>query len=348
MSLELRRRLMVQAEPKDIIIDARKGGVSGDAANDAALMEVIYAQGWSKSPKYMTKREAEAVTIIGSAFSNNTEITNLNVLEYFINATGSISFDGCTSLSAVTIPENTTSLSNYGLRNTLVEYLYIPKKTSINPASAFSGASHLAYIEVDGNHPTYHSYKGLLYTTSSQTCNVCPAAFKGDIEIKEGTKIINRIISLNRTGITSIYVPDGVETIAASAFNFSNWGMNEPQGTLRIPSSVTSLGKYFARGSGFTKVEYYSSVTIPTSAFLSCGLLKTFVIYNTEKVVDLELVPYGNNGNINYTTNHPFREVKLDAIYVPDGLYEDYINSEAWKTGFNLTLIMKKLSEYTE
>lgn len=44
MSLELRRRLMA-TEPTDIIIDARKGGVSGDKANDAELMEVIYAQG---------------------------------------------------------------------------------------------------------------------------------------------------------------------------------------------------------------------------------------------------------------------------------------------------------------
>lgn len=342
MSLELRRRSMMGLMPADIIINRAWSD------NDAALMDVIHAKGWSRSSKYMTKSEAEAVTSVRNAFANKTLITDLTVLTYFIKATGEISFDNCTNLLEVIIPENTTSLSDFCLRNTFVEYLYIPKKiNSINVTSAFIGASHLAYIDVDGDNPTYHSYKGLLYTTSSQACNVCPNAFKGDIEIKEGTKIINRIIVLNKTGITSIYVPDGVETIVASAFNFSNWGINEPQGTLRIPSSVTSLGKSFARGSGFTNVEYYSSVTIPQWAFLSCALLKTFVIYNTEKVVDLELVPYEQNGTINYTTNHPFRYVKLDAIYVPDELYEDYINSEAWKKGLNLTRLMKKLSEYT-
>ena len=60
----------------EIIIDARKGGVSGDAANDAALMEVIYEQGWSKSPLYMTKREAKDVSYVGEVFRGNTTLRN--------------------------------------------------------------------------------------------------------------------------------------------------------------------------------------------------------------------------------------------------------------------------------
>lgn len=110
MSLELRRRLMGNAEPKDIIIDARKGGVSGDAANDTALMEVIYAKGWSKSPLYMTQREAEKVTDMGIAFKSNTAITDFSAFEYFTSVTklGTNAFYGCSSLKSITLPNTLT------------------------------------------------------------------------------------------------------------------------------------------------------------------------------------------------------------------------------------------------
>jgi hypothetical protein len=105
---------MVQAEPKDIIIDARKGGVSGDAANDAALMEVIYAQKWSKSPKYMTKREAEAVTDIGTVFRGNKGIKNFEALGYFTKITSipDNAFNQCSNLSKINIPSQVTYLGS--------------------------------------------------------------------------------------------------------------------------------------------------------------------------------------------------------------------------------------------
>lgn len=336
--IDLRRRYLLGLMPTDIIINRKWGD------NDAALMDVIYAKGWSKSENYMTKREAETVTTIGSAFAANTVITDLSVLQYFSNAKGSISFKNCTSLTKVTIPEGITSLANDCLYATLVEKIYIPKnvKSMATTTTVFYGANRLNYIEVDNNNTTYHSYKGLLYITASATCAYKPIAFKGDIEIKEGTKIINRIIPINTTGVTSIYVPDGVESIARNAFNFSNWGVKENMGTLRIPSSVNSLGSSFARGSGFERVDYYSKVTIPQVAFLSCLSLNTLVIYNTEKMVELELIPFSDG---NYSTNHPFREcAALATIYVPDALLEEYKNSEMWQKGINLTTKMKPLS----
>ena len=42
--LDIRRRMMMDLIPQDIIIDARNGD-----ANAVSLMEVIYEDGWSRS-----------------------------------------------------------------------------------------------------------------------------------------------------------------------------------------------------------------------------------------------------------------------------------------------------------
>lgn len=58
-------------------------------STNAPLMDVVYAQGWSASPDYMTFDEAAAVTTFGttSVFKGNTEITNGEDFQHFTGLT---------------------------------------------------------------------------------------------------------------------------------------------------------------------------------------------------------------------------------------------------------------------
>ena len=230
MSLELRRRLMVQAEPKDIIIDARKGGVSGDAANDAALMDVIYAQKWSKSPNYMTKREAEKVTDIGTAFRWNTNITNFDALKYFTSLTsiGSNAFNGCSNITLTSLPENITSIG----------------------ANAFSGCTKLA-----------------LTSLPSDITNIGDSAFKScsNITLTSLPSGITRIYATTFNGCIKLALtslPENITSIGSYAFGgCSNITLTS------LPENVTSIGHSTFNGcTKITDIKILNTSQMITSA----------------------------------------------------------------------------------
>lgn len=153
MSLELRRRLMAtDVVPSDAIIIAKRSD------NETAIMEVVSAQGWSKSPKYMTKREAEAVKTIGDAFKGNTLITDLSILKYFTNqAFTTISqsaFQGCTSLGMIQFPEQVTRIGGMAsaagtfYNCTSLSEVILPPNLSLLQGRAFAGCSSLKSVQL--------------------------------------------------------------------------------------------------------------------------------------------------------------------------------------------------------
>lgn len=83
----------------------------------SAVFNVFRAQGWiPQGATYMTKAQAAAVTDIGLAFKDNTDITDATFLRWFTGLTGLTSyknmawlgFVGCTNLERIVIPCNVT------------------------------------------------------------------------------------------------------------------------------------------------------------------------------------------------------------------------------------------------
>ena len=251
----------------EIIIDARKGGVSGDATNDAALMSVIYAQKWSKKPDRMTKKEAEAVTNIGTLFKQNTSIVNFDAFQYFTSVTAleTDSFYKCESLRSIILPESITDLGDhtfsgcYALSN-----VNIPHKVTSLPNQNFYSCSSLQHIELPNGLTT------IGYSAFSNSGLV-------SIHLPKSVSSLNNNIFSGCRNLTSITTEEGgtytavdnniiVEktmTLFISATNY-------------IPEGVKVIGQNCFAGRGFETVDIIPTVTgIEGNAFLGCTNLKT-------------------------------------------------------------------------
>ena len=147
------------------------------SASNPEVLAVCYAQGWCADANFMTKREAEAVTDIGTAFQSNTSITHFEELQYFSRLTSLVAnaFSGCTALSSLVLPTSVTRLgskcfvncpfeeldlshitglgSQYTFNNCGIKYPWFPSLTrhgtAAGPSSAFYNCRHLVGVRLD-------------------------------------------------------------------------------------------------------------------------------------------------------------------------------------------------------
>ena len=98
------------------------GGGSADeiimaSTSNPEVMAICYAQGWSAHADYMTKREAEAVTSIGTAFQSSS-IGDFHEFQYFTSVTsiGTSAFRNST-ITGITFPSSIKSIGVTAFNN---------------------------------------------------------------------------------------------------------------------------------------------------------------------------------------------------------------------------------------
>lgn len=186
MSLELaRRRMMMAMEsiPSDAIIVAKRSD------NEAALMEVIYAQGWSQSPEYMTKSEAEQVKVIPSGcFQTNLGITDFSAFQFFgVSQIGDYAFRYCTNLITIYFPPTLTKMES---SSSTGRFAYCSSLRNVN----------IEQIELMENGNEFRNTALEIVTLNDNLPSVPPSCF------------------YNCNNIDSIIIPNSVKTIGGSAF----------------------------------------------------------------------------------------------------------------------------------
>lgn len=142
------------------------------------------------------------ILITGGAFENCTSLTSLalpNSLEKF----GGNAFKGCTGLTGeLVIPDSVREIKNWAFMNcTFISSVSIGKNVESISASAFENCKSLKNVTFRGD-----------------TKNIGSNAFRA-------------------TSLTSLTLPDGLETIGADAF----YGIATLSGMLVIPESVTKI-----------------------------------------------------------------------------------------------------------
>jgi len=183
---------------------------------------------------------AYSVTSIGhSAFNGCTSLTSITIPNS-VTSIGHSAFNGCTSLTSITIPNSVTSIREATFCGCIsLTSITIPNSVTSIGSNAFSGCTSLTSVTI-GNSVT----------------SIGEFAFSGC------------------TSLTSITIPNSVTSIERQAFS----GCTSLT-FVTIPNSVTSIGGYAFYGCGLTSVTIPKSVTsIIETTFCDCTNLTSIVV----------------------------------------------------------------------
>ena len=168
-------------------------------------------------------------------------------------------FDGCTSLTSITIPDSVTSIGWWAFFHcgNLTSITIGNGVTSIG-GSAFNGCTSLTSITIPDGVTSIGD--GAFRDCASLTSITIPDSVTG----------IGDRTFYNCTSLTSITIPDSVTSIGESAFNFCTSLTN-----ITIPDGVTSIGNLaFDRCTSLTSITIGNGVTsIGNYAFYNCASL---------------------------------------------------------------------------
>ena len=233
---------------------------------------------------------------------------------------GNQAFDGCSSLTSLTLPSSVTSIGSSAFSGCSgLTSLTLPSSVTSIEWSAFSGCSGLTSL-----------------TLPSSVTSIGGSAFSGcsgltSLTLPSSVTSIGESAFSGCSGLTSLTLPSSVTSIGSSAFSGCS-GLT----SLTLPSSVTEIGWYAFRGcsslaslslpSSVTEIGWYAfygcsgltSLTLPSSvssigsfAFSGCsGLTSIYVSWESPLSIDASTFKDANTEKC--------------ILYVPNGTYDDY------------------------
>ena len=164
-------------------------------------------------------------------------------------------FQNWKALASLTLEEGIETIGQEAFNGDGVTEVTIPASVTSMGFSPFKNCRSLAAYNVAEGSETFAAYDGALYTYGYETLLYGPMGKQGALTVKEGCRVVCDNAFDACTGITSLTLPEGLETIGSAAFQSTS--ITE----VGIPSTVTSLGNYSFAYTGLTSVELPSSVT---------------------------------------------------------------------------------------
>ena len=194
---------------------------------------------------FYTTTNGETIRPYYFDYLTNTYEDGVGMLAFDGNKVTSIgisAFEGCTSLTSITIPDSVTSIGSYAFENcTSLMSITIPESVTSIGYRAFEGCTSLTSV-----------------TIPDSVTSIVAGAFEGctsltSITIPDSVTSIGGYAFRDCTSLTSITIPDSVTSIGDNAFEGCTSLMS-----ITIPNSVTSIGRY-----AFYNCRSLTSITIP-------------------------------------------------------------------------------------
>ena len=233
---------------------------------------------------------------------------------------GNQAFDGCSSLTSLTLPSSVTSIGSSAFSGCSgLTSLTLPSSVTSIEWSAFSGCSGLTSLTLPSSVTSiggsaFSGCSGLTsLTLPSSVTSIEWSAFSGcsgltSLTLPSSVTKIGWYAFSGCSGLTNLSLPSSVTEIGWYAFDGCS-GLT----SLTLPSSVSSIGSFAFYGcSGLTSLTLPSSVSsIGESAFSGCsGLSSIYVNWESPLSIDASTFEDANTGKC--------------ILYVPKGTYDDY------------------------
>lgn len=222
--------------------------------------------------------------------SLNETLTQLDLSEAVFTALPGRAFDSKSTLTAITLPNNLTSIS-YGCfwGCTSLASISLPSSLTTIDTNAFYCCSALASV----------AFPSSLTTLNAYAFNGCAALESIDLSQTHVTSIGSGAFG-DCTSLTSVSLPDGITSLESSVFSrctslqsldLSHTGLTEVPGStcsqctsltsVQLPATITTIG-----GSAFygcsslpsVTINVTGALTINSSAFSYCSLLTAITI----------------------------------------------------------------------
>ena len=300
-------------------------------ASSASLANVTFAEG------------AKLETIGASAF-NSTALTQI-AIPASVKEIGESAFASSANLASVTFADNAGASLTIGARafsSTGITSITLPAQFTGFAANIFYagvGGTLLASISVSDKNAEYASHGGILYTKDYATLLFCPPEFTGEngtatvhndtktiaaeafkycshlTAIDFGTAQVTSVgaEAFRSTGLTSIALPDSVQTIGESAFVNSN-----SLTTFRVPESLLSFDASTLGLDALTTLTVSDGndryeVDQNAALILTDGAEKTLVYYLRSGAPETYAVPAGTT----QIGENAFRGAAVSEVSIP-------------------------------
>ena len=150
--------------------------------------------------------------------------------------------------TSIQLPQTLKTIMEFGLMGlTKVRTITIPKNVNDLTTSSFPDAK----LEVDPESPNYQSVNGIIILSKDGTELVAVSRNVSEYTIPNSVKKI-KAKSFYATRVMDIIIPNGVQEIEYSAFDYCN-----NLKSIEIPSSVTTIG-----GGAFSRCSQLSEIRI--------------------------------------------------------------------------------------
>ena len=231
------------------------------------------------------------VTSIGKhAFEGCSSLTSVTIGES-VTSIGEDAFYKCSSLTSITIPNSVTSIGDsFGYCSSLTS-ITIPNSVTSIGAWAFSGCNNITSV-------TWNAKNCNSYNFGSQ---VTSFEFGNEVEV------VPNSLCKGMEKLTSIIIPNSVTRIGMSAFS----GCSSLT-SATIPNSVTSIGERAFDGcSSLTSVTCEAETPPTLYSYVFSGVSKSIPVYVPCGCVDV----YKNKGGWNDFTNiqEPVAEYSIEV-----------------------------------